>query len=110
MIRGITVVLHEKVLTGEDAIGAPTYKPTPINIENVLVAPVTSEAEAEQLNLDGKHAVYELGIPKGDTHEWEDTIVEFFGEKWHTIGFVTQGIDSLVPTQWNKKVKVERHE
>lgn len=109
MIKGITVILHDKTQTGVDAFNAPVYEETPVQVHNVLVAPVSSDAEVEKLNLDGKKAVYQLGIPKGDTHQWEDRIVEFFGEKWHTIGYLTKGIDDMVPTAWNAKIKVERH-
>lgn len=109
MIRGITVILHEKFASGVDGFGAPIYEERLVSVDNVLVAPASSAAEVDKNDLDGKVAVYQLGIPKGDTHKWEDTIVEFFGEKWHTIGFVTKGIDEMVPTAWNAKVQVERH-
>jgi hypothetical protein len=36
--------------------------------------------------------------------------VEFFGQRFRTIGFPTQGIEELIPLAWNKKVKVERYE
>ena len=48
--------------------------------------------------------------PKGDDHVWTDRTVEFFGETFRTIGNPTQGIDELIPLDWNKKVKVERYE
>ena len=60
-------------------------------------------------NLFGKKAVYTLAIPKGDTHKWEDSVVEFFGHKWKTFGFPIEGIESNIPLDWNKKVMVERY-
>jgi hypothetical protein len=36
--------------------------------------------------------------------------VEFFGEKFRTIGAPTQGIEDMIPLSWNKKVKVVRYE
>ena len=55
------------------------------------------------------HLAYELCIPKGDAHSWDDVTVEFFGQKWRTYGGVQQYIEELVPLDWNKKVKVERY-
>jgi len=51
-----------------------------------------------------------LAIPKGDTNDWENQEVRFFGERWRVIGMPLQGIDELIPLDWNKKVMVERYE
>ena len=110
MIRGIPVVLTVKTRTGEDAFGAPIYETQTETVENVLVAPASAEEIQDTLTLTGRRAVYTLGIPKGDTHVWEDTTVAFFGEVFHSIGPVTEGIEAMIPLSWNKKVKVERIE
>lgn len=109
MIKGITVILYEKKETGADAFNRPIYEEIPVEVENVLVCPATSTEVTDQLNLSGKKAVYTLGIPKGDMHQWEDVTVEFFGMKWHTVGFPIAGIEDLIPLDWNKKVTVERY-
>ncbi len=109
MIKGITVKLHEKKEVGRDAFNAPVYEETVANVENVLVCPTSSTDIIDQMNLYGKKAVYTLGIPKGDTHNWEDVTVEFFGHKWQTFGLPTEGIENLIPLGWNKKVTVERY-
>ena len=108
MIRGIPVVLTVKTMTGEDAFGAPIYETSTETVENVLVAPSSAEEIQDTLTLTGRRAVYTLGIPKGDAHVWEDTTVQFFGQTFHTIGPVTEGIEALIPLCWNKKVQVER--
>lgn len=109
-MHGIKVTLYDKVQTGKDPYNAPVYKEVPVQVENVLVAPLSATEIVEALQLHGKKAVYQIGIPKGDEHTWEDRRVDFFGHSWHTIGFVTEGIEDLVPTQWHKKVQVERYE
>jgi len=109
MIRGITVTLHNKVETGRDAFNKPTYTEIPEDIENVLVAPISSTEAQEILDLTGRKVVYQLGIPKGDTHNWEDRRVSFFGKDWQVVGFVTEGIEDMIPLQWNRKVQVERY-
>lgn len=107
MIKGISVTLHTKTLTGKDSFGQPTYSDSTETVDNVLVSPVSSDDAINELSLSGKKIVYELCIPKGDTNTWEDTTVEFFGQTFKTVGFATECIDP--PLDWNKKIKVERY-
>ena len=108
-IKGITVTLINKVEAGKDPFGTPIYEDVEILVDNVLVSPTSSDDIVNQLNLTGKKAVYTLAIPKGDTNVWEDQEVRFFGERWRVFGAETQGIDELIPLEWNKKVTVERY-
>ena len=108
-IKGITITLINKVEIGKDPFGKPIYEDAEILVDNVLVSPTSSDDIVNQLNLTGKKAVYTLAIPKGDTNVWEDKEVRFFGERWRVFGFVTQGIEELIPLDWNKKVMVERY-
>ena len=110
MIKGITVILVDKISDGVDPFGTPIYRDAEIPVDNVLVTPSTTDDMVNQLNLTGKKAVYTLAIPKDDEHDWEDKEVRFFGQTWRTFGFVTQGIENLIPLDWNKKVMVERYE
>ena len=109
MIKGITVTLVVKKKMGEDAFRAPIYQISEVEVENVLVAPATSEDVITSQDLYGKKAVYTLAIPKGDTHNWENTKVKFFGKEWKTFGIPLEGIEELIPLNWNKKVMVERY-
>ena len=109
MIKGITVTLRVKTKIGEDPFRAPIYECTDVDVENVLVAPSSTDDIVTTQNLTGKKAVYTLAIPKGDTHNWEDTTVIFFGQEWRTLGFPIEGIEELIPLNWNKKVMVERY-
>ena len=106
-VTGVTVTLYTRTQTGTDAFNAPIYSETAVEVNDVLIAPVSDEEILDTLNLTGRRAEYQLGIPKGDAHSWEGCIVEFFGEKWRVIGKPTEGLDHLIPLRWNKKVKVE---
>lgn len=108
-IEGITITLIEKKEITKDPFGKPVYEDNPIPIENVLVAPTSSDDIVNQQSLTGKIAVYTLAIPKGDIHDREDKEVEFFGQRWRTFAFPTEGIEKLIPLDWNKKVMVERY-
>ncbi|WP_208422201.1 hypothetical protein [Latilactobacillus fragifolii] len=108
-IQGITITLIDQVQTGTDPLGNPIIEDKPVEISNVLVAPVSADDITNQLNLTGRKAVYTLAIPKGDTHDWENKSVVFFGQRWKVFGMPLEGIDDLIPLDWNKKVMVERY-
>ena len=110
MIKGITVTLINKQIVDEDPFGNPIYDDVEIEVDNVLVSPTSAEDVVSTMDLTGKKAVYTLAIPKGDTNNWENAEVRFFGQRWRTFGMVTEGIEHLIPLDWNKKVMVERYE
>lgn len=109
LIKGITVILYEQQEVGKDAFLNPVFGEVAVPVHNVLVSPVQSEGAVSDVQLHGKHRVYELSIPKEDNHVWEDRIVEFFGQKWRTVGFAAQYLSHMVPLDWNKKIKAEQY-
>lgn len=109
-MKGITVTLWERTQTGTDAFNDPVYALTSTTVDNVLVGQPTTEEITSSTDLYGKKIEYMLGIPKGDTHDWTDTAVEFFGRTYRTFGDVIEGIEANVPTPWHKKVRVCRYE
>ena len=110
-MKGITITLYDRILTGRDALNAPIYTETAVAVDNVLVAPLSTEEVLQTYTLTGRKAVYQMGIPKGDQHEWTaGKRVRFFGEDWRIIGLPEEGIENLIPLSWNKKVMVERYE
>lgn len=110
MIQGMNITLWSKTQTSVDEFSNPVYSLTAETVENVLVGLPTPEEKINELTLTGKSIAYTLGIPKGDTHDWQDQIVEFFGEKFRTFGIPEQGIEENIPLAWHKKVKCERYE
>lgn len=110
MIKGQTVRLHEKTVVGRDPFGAALYSEQVVDVDNVLLEPASNDAVISELQLTGKHIAYILHIPKGDAHEWKDTVVEFYGDKWKTYGDCLIYDEAMTPLDWNKKVKVERYE
>ena len=107
-LKGIPVILHERRITGKNELNRLIYEETAATVENVLVGQPTEQEILDTQNLTGRRAVYTLGIPKGDSHNWTDAKVEFFGEVFRTIGAPAQGIDAMVPLDWNKTVRCER--
>lgn len=108
-LKGITVILYERIQEGTDPFNAPIFGGAMAEINNVLVAPEGSAGEVmfSETDLQSRRSAYILGIPKGDTHHWENAEVEFFGRRWKVIGMPTEGIEGMIPLYWNKKVRVE---
>lgn len=109
-LKGKTVTLHEMVQVGTDDFNHPIMREEPTEVENVLIEPASNEAILSEIQMTGKHVVYILHIPKGDTHNWKDAIVDFYGQSWKTFGDCLIYDEDLTPLSWNKKVKVERYE
>lgn len=112
MIHGETVVLIEKTQTGVDPMGAPIYEETEAVVDNVLVGSPAADPVTEMNDLDGKRCAYVLGIPKGDAHDWRDTVVYIRGERYRTYGPPLVQTEANIPTRipWHVQVKVERYE
>ena len=109
-IHGIPITLIDKQVVSVDPFGSPVVKDVEITIDNVIVAPATTEDVTSQMSVTGKKISYTLGIPKGDNNDWENKEVRFFGKRWKTVGIPLEGIESMIPLEWNKKVMVERYE
>ena len=109
-IHGIQITLIDKQVVSVDPFGSPVVKDVEITIDNVIVAPATTEDVTSQMSVRGKKISYTIGIPKGDTHDWENKEVRFFGKRWKTVGIPLEGIESMIPLDWNKKVMVERYD
>ena len=109
-IKGDTVILYEKTLSGHDDFGAEIWTEVPVEVDNVLWGQPTPEEITDNINLYGKRVQYTLAIPKGDEHEWEDCKVTINGRDYKTFGPVYEGIYCNIPLAWNKKIMVERYE
>ena len=108
LIQGITINLYSETQTGTDAFNRPIMSQTKVAVDNVLIEPLSESEILDTLNLTGRRAIYRLCLPKGDSNDWTDKEVEFYGKRWRTIGDTMEWIESMVPLAWNKKVRVER--
>lgn len=109
MIVGIPVTLVNKIYNGLDPLGNPRYRYSSETVENVLVAPASTDDITTSVNLYGKQARYIMAVPKGDQHNWVDQQVRFFGVTWQVFGLPMTGIEANVPGPWNTKYYLERY-
>lgn len=109
-LHGITVTLYEKQETGRDELNAPIYDEVPVSVDNVLIGQPATQEILDTHNLVGKTLRYTLGIPRGDSHNWENAKVEFFGEVFVTIGKPMRGIGDLIPLDWDQNIGVATYE
>lgn len=110
LINGIQVTLINEVVTGQDALGNDIYTEVEMTVDDVLVAPTSTDDNIDNTNLWGKTSQYQIAIPKGDTHIWKDQKVRFFGKTWRIFGEAIEGIESNIPLRWNAKWNVEHYE
>lgn len=110
-MKGITVTLYDRTEDGRTYLDEPIYIETPVEVENVLIAPMSEKEVLETYDLTGRVAIYQLGIPKGDQHDWKaGKRVDFMGHSFRIVGEPIEGMNHLIPLQWNKKVRVEIYE
>lgn len=109
MIRGISVTLTERTQTGVNEINEPVYEETEVTVDNVLVGSPKTDEIADALKLYGKELAYTLYLPKGDSHNWENATVTFFGRTFRTFGLPMELIEENIPEAvlWNARVRVE---
>lgn len=109
-MKGYDVILIKKTQTGTDPFGNPIYTETQETVKDCLIGQPSSDDVTSSVELYGKKVAYTIGIPKGDTHDWSDAEVVFFGKRFKTIGFPQEGIIENIPLRWSKNVKVELYE
>lgn len=109
MVSGTDIELITKTETGKDELGNPIYTEKKETIHNVLIGQPTTDDITQTIELYGKKIDYVLGIPKGDTHTWHDVEVEFFGERFYSVGYPMTGIQENIPLQWGQNVRVTRN-
>ena len=110
MISGIPITLYVKTKTGVDDFNRDVFSEAPVTVNNVVVGQPSSDDAVNEMNPTGKTISYVLAIPKDDTHEWENTTVEFYGKKWRTVGIAKQYMNGFMGVNfpWNKQIGVER--
>lgn len=108
-MRGTTVQLAVKTSSTTDDFGAPIETEELVDVADVLVGTPSEEEVKATLEMYGKKVAYTLGIPKGDSHVWNDTDVIIWGERFRTIGYPVTGEQANIPLRWGSNVKVERY-
>lgn len=113
-IKGQSVILYEATQTGTDGFGAPIFTEEPVTVDNVLIGDPTTDDIVSSADLYGKKIVYMLGIPKGDTHNWQDKKISWQDAYGRTItvksfGYPITGIEANIPLDWHMKVRCEAY-
>ena len=111
-IKGIPVTLYVNTVTGKDDFNQDIVTSTTVTVNNVVIGQPSSQDVLNEYNLSGKTISYMLAIPADDTHVWENTIVEFYGRKFRTVGIADQYMYGFMGKNfpWNKRIKVEEYE
>lgn len=115
MIQGTTVRLFKCEQVGTDNFNEPIYMYSDyVDVADCLVGQPSPQERTDELNMSGRMIEYVIGVPKGDTNDWFNTLVQFTfcGEThtYRTFGIPETGIEANIPLRWHKKVKCERYE
>lgn len=105
-LSGERVILVRRTAT-LDAYNHPSWVEHQEVVDNVLIGEPTQTEVENGFDVKHEQARYMLAIPKGDTHDWQDAEVLFWGRRWRQVGRVIQGMEHLIPLDWNKKIMVE---
>lgn len=108
-MKGTDIQIAVNTVVGYDEFGAPIIREDFETVKDCLVGSPTSEQITDALNMYGKKLVYVVGIPKGDTHTWENRKVMIWGEMYQTFGFCMTGIQENIPLRWGQNIRVERY-
>lgn len=104
----ISVKLHEKVLDGADGFGVPTYTTHTEVINQCLVAIGQHGQLTNNNTIQVALDTFTIAIPKGDTHEWRNSIVEFnlggVDYRCKTNGDYLLGYEDAMPLMWHKQI------
>ena len=109
-MKGTTIQVEVKTQTGTDPFGAPVYESVFEDVKDVLVGQPSTDEIKTSTDLFGKKLVYMLGIPKGDTHNWEDVNVIIWGRPFKTFGLPITGEQANIPLRWGQNVRVGYYE
>ena len=105
----IPVLLYTKTKTGTDGFNSDLYDYDVVIINHCLVAMNSNDPVLDATSLKAKKDTFTIAIPKGDSHDWLDTFVEFtmggVSYKCRTYGDYLTGIDAMMPLEWHKQIK-----
>ena len=95
--------------TERTASALPSGTRLPLPLTMFSFPPVSTEAQvnAAPAELYGRRKLYQIAVPKGDSHRWSNCRVSFFGKMWRVIGGEKRGIESSIPLLWNAIYTVE---
>lgn len=110
LISGVDVGVSSPVNGEPDRLGNPTViYGTPVTVENVLVAPSTTN-DMEAARPEGVTVAYTLHFPKTFTESLEGCLVTLpapWGGTYRVVGDPMPYIDVDTPTPWDRQVDVE---
>lgn len=112
--KGQTITLYERTQISVNPINEPIYAESVTQVSNVFIETTSAEEIKQEMELFGRHSVYTLHIPKGDNHNWLNSIVVLGGQygqrKFKQFGDITVYDSQYCPLDWDKKIKVEVYE
>ena len=109
-----SVGLYVKQQSGTDEFGRPVYTETLETVPGCVVGTFAQANAAQdisnEMNLSGHRIVWQIFIPKGDTHTWENADVCIRGQRFRVTGVPVQAFVDMPHIPCDKLVSVEAYE
>ena len=107
-MKGETVTVTSRQKVGVNALNSPVYEWVPEgDVENVLVAPGSTDNLAGSIRADGVEVVFTLYWPKVDTRALKNKRVTVRGEAFEVVGDPKPYPNNLTPGEWDRPVEVK---
>lgn len=105
-IKGETVTVEKRVVTGYDDYNNPVYSYTEQTVENVVVIPKTGTDVSDSTRPEGEKVLYRLLFPKTFQDELAGLRVKVRNQWLNVIGAPHPYTIENCPTDWNYTVDV----
>lgn len=110
-MRSRSITVNVPVKGAKDRFGNPTETAVPVAVDNVLIAPGSTE-NLEASRPDGVQIVMTLEIPKSYTGTLEGCTVELpepwdAGNPYKVVGCPLPYMDENTPGDWDREVGLE---
>ena len=108
MIKGETVTVTRRTVTGRDGMGEPVFAETSTDVGNVLWHEATTDEMDESNRMFGVTCELSLDFPKTFTDSLEGCSVNVRGTEYRILGDPKGYMPDNCPTPWNRSAKAVR--
>lgn len=105
---GMAITFIKQVANGVDALNDPTYTTQNIEVDDVLIAPITEPANAREAQaLEQSRDQVRVHLPKTNTQDISNSSFVYEGKTFKVDSASVQFMDANTPTRWNTYFRAE---
>ena len=108
MIRGTSVTLTKRTMTGRDDMGEPVFATSTTTVDNVLWHEASTDEMDQSNRMFGVTCDLSLDFPKSFTDSLEGCTVPVCGDDYRILGDPKGYMPENTPTPWNRHAMAVR--